>query len=234
MAKDVDLLSYWMPVLKQLKEFKEIAKAEEPELRYILEAIDRTLSNFFITEADEYGISRFESMMDIFPEESDSLETRKTRLLTKWNDKIPYTDNALIEKLSSVCGDGNFSIVTDYSKYLMDVITHLEDNGSFDALVSYLTEIIPCNIQANFKNELSVSSDIFIYTGGASVVTESVIATNDITNSVLTGMQVFSGVLTSCVSEKIFVTNDILDSVSTNVVGYTGIVSTIKDIISVE
>ena len=41
MAKEVDLLSYWMPVLRKIKEFREIAKAEEPELRYLLEACHR-------------------------------------------------------------------------------------------------------------------------------------------------------------------------------------------------
>ena len=45
MAREIDLLSYWMPVLRQLKEFKEIAKAETPELKYILEQIERTLNN---------------------------------------------------------------------------------------------------------------------------------------------------------------------------------------------
>ena len=44
-TKEVDLLSYWMPLLRKLYEFKQIAIAEEPELRYILEAIDRTLAN---------------------------------------------------------------------------------------------------------------------------------------------------------------------------------------------
>lgn len=60
MAREIDLLGYWMPVLRQLKEFKEIAKAETPELKYILEQIERTLNNMFIETADEYGIKRFE------------------------------------------------------------------------------------------------------------------------------------------------------------------------------
>ena len=63
MAREIDLLGYWMPVLRQLKEFKEIAKAETPELKYILEQIERTLNNMFIETADEYGIKRFEDIM---------------------------------------------------------------------------------------------------------------------------------------------------------------------------
>ena len=69
MVKEVDLLSYWMPVLRQLKEFQEIAKAEEPELKNLLEACDYALNNFFILTADERGIARFESMVGIFPDE---------------------------------------------------------------------------------------------------------------------------------------------------------------------
>ena len=65
MAREIDLLGYWMPVLRQLKEFKEIAKAETPELKYILEQIERTLNNMFIETADEYGIKRFEDIEEI-------------------------------------------------------------------------------------------------------------------------------------------------------------------------
>lgn len=234
MAKEVDLLSYWMPVLRNLKEFKEIAKAEEPELRYILEAIDRTINNLFINTADEYGISRFESMMGVFPEDVDSLDTRKTRLLTKWNDKVPYTDSAMDEKLSSICGDGNFSVISDYGNYLLSVITHLEDNGSFDALVSYLKEIIPCNILADFRNELSVSSNMPVYAGGVSVVTERVVSTNDLVKSVISDTGLYVGTVASYISERFFVTNDVVDSVSVSVKGYIGMVSTVKDVISVQ
>ena len=83
MAKEVDLLSYWMPILRNLKEFKEIAKAEEPEIIALLEAIDRTKYNMFIETADEYGIERFENMMGIYPEAGDTLETRRFNVLVK-------------------------------------------------------------------------------------------------------------------------------------------------------
>ena len=43
-TKEVDLLSYWMPLLRKLYEFKQIAMAEEPELRYILEAIHEIMN----------------------------------------------------------------------------------------------------------------------------------------------------------------------------------------------
>ena len=95
MAKEVQLLSYWMPILRNLKEFKEIAKSEEPEVKRLLEEIDTTLDNLFIETADEYGIKRFEKMMGITPSEGDTLETRRFKALLKWSDKVPYTEEVL-------------------------------------------------------------------------------------------------------------------------------------------
>lgn len=84
MAREIDLLGYWMPVLRQLKEFKEIAKAETPELKYILEQIERTLNNMFIETADEYGIKRFEDRymddMVIFGSSKEELHKLKREL----------------------------------------------------------------------------------------------------------------------------------------------------------
>ena len=152
MAKEVDLLSYWMPILKQLKEFKEIAKAEEQELRYILEECDRTLRNMFISTADEYGVSRFERMMGIFPDEEVDLETRRFNVLVKWNDKSQYTDGELYKKLSAFCGEGNFSITEHYNDYWIEIVTYLGVRGAFESVVPSLQEMLPCNLVLKISN----------------------------------------------------------------------------------
>lgn len=155
MAKEVNLLSYWMPILRQLKEFKEIANTEEPELRYLLEAIDRTLNNMFIDTADEYGVKRFEDMMGIYPEAGTSLETRKFNVLVKWNDKVPYTDNELYNRLISLCGSADkFTITERYDEYTIDIATHLGVAGAFDTVALLLREMLPCNLVLNLSNTI--------------------------------------------------------------------------------
>lgn len=154
MARDIDLLGYWMPILRQLKEFKEIAKTETPELRYILEAIERTQNNMFIKTADEYGIKRFEDMMGIYPEAGASLEARRFNVLVKWNDKVSYTEKELYNRLISICGDNNFSVNPDYKNYFLEVITHLGIEGAFDTISSILQDMIPCNLVLDLKNTL--------------------------------------------------------------------------------
>lgn len=146
MAKEVDLLSYWMPVLRNLKEFKEIAKAEEPEIRNILEAIDRTLNNMFIETADEYGIERFEKMMGIYPEEGADLETRRFEVSVKWNDKLPYTEETLNNLLLVLCGENGYGLTMDYDNYKLIVKLALENEHNFDEVAEMLDRVVPANL----------------------------------------------------------------------------------------
>lgn len=185
MAKEVDLLSYWMPVLKQIKEFKEIAKAEEPELRYLLEECDRTLSNFFITTADEYGISRFERMMGIFPDEGEDLETRRFNVLVKWNDKVPYTDEELHNRLLSLCGEGKFTVTPQYEDYTIDITTEVGIRGGFDAVTTLILDMLPCNLVLKLQNFIKAQKTTPLTVGVALSTAMSYQITNDINEEYL-------------------------------------------------
>lgn len=186
MAKEVDLLRYWMPVLRQIKELKEIAKAEEPELRYLLEACDRTLRNIFITTADEYGISRFESMMSIFPERGADLETRRFNVLIKWNDKVPYTDEELYNRLLSLCGsEDKFEIDPHYEEYRIDITTELGVKGAFDAVTNLIMDMLPCNLVLILKNFLKAEKSSSLYVGVVISTAMSYQITNDINKEYL-------------------------------------------------
>lgn len=209
MAKDINLLSYWMPELRQLKEFKEIAKAEEPELRYLLEAIDRTLNNMFIETADEYGIKRFEDLMKIYPEEGESLETRRFNVLVKWNDKVPYTDKELFNRLLSICGDTDlFQITEHYKEYLIEVVTHLGVAGAFDTVTAMLQDMLPCNLVLDLKNTLEANKTTPLYVG--EVVSTAMVyqITHDINRTYSGGGSLFYGIGTSKAGTHI-ITNDI-------------------------
>ena len=171
MAKEVDLFSYWLPALKKLREFREIANAEEPELKALLEAIDTTLDNMFIETADENGIKHFEKIMGIYPEAGDSLETRRFKVLLKWNDKVPYTDNELYNKLYALCGgEDKFSIEEDYKNYKIYVTTNLGVVGTFDLVIPLLEEILPCNMELTLSNALESTATATL-TAGAVITT---------------------------------------------------------------
>lgn len=181
MAKVVDLKSYWMPLLRNIREFKEIANTEEPELRYILAAIDRILANFFIDTADEYGISRFESMMGIYPNDEDSLDTRRFRVKSQWNDYVPYTEPELYRRLVAICGSPElFDIEEHYNDYWLKVITHVGVNGAFDMVSETLEDMLPCNLVLELENILQAYKESTLYIGGVCCTAFGYCITNDI------------------------------------------------------
>ena len=146
MAKEVNLLSYWMPTLRKLREFREIANAEEPEIRLLLDAIERTLNNMFIEKADEYGIKHFEEMMHIYPEEDADLETRRFKVAVKWNDKLPYTESRLNGLLESLCGENGYKVKIDNDAYELIVKLALYNEHNVEEVRDLLDRVVPANM----------------------------------------------------------------------------------------
>ena len=149
MAKAVDLLSYWMPVLRNIRSFREIAKAEEPEIMQILSAIDKTLDNMYISTADESGIARFEKLMSIIPADGDDLEVRRFRLHTKWNDALPYTEQELHNRLKTLCGEDGYTLNISYNDYSLSVGVALRNKEALSMVEELLADIVPCNLVVN-------------------------------------------------------------------------------------
>ena len=63
--KKVDLVSYLPPFMADFKEITVTLKAENPEFVLVWVAAEQVLQNEFIETADEYGISRFEKILNI-------------------------------------------------------------------------------------------------------------------------------------------------------------------------
>jgi hypothetical protein len=173
MAKAVDLLSYWMPILRNLKDFKEIAKAEEPELILILEAIEQTLANMFIETANEAGIERFEKIAGVTPAKGDALSVRRFNVLAKWNNNGVYTQEKLAEMLTSFCGEGNYEIIEKYNEYIVEIVTHLSIRDAFEHVNELIRGILPCNLVLELSNIIDELCTQSIYIGG--VVTTAMV-----------------------------------------------------------
>ena len=113
MIRNVNLLNHLPEYIKEYREIQEIMNTENPEFQLAINETEKILNNQFITTCDEEGISKYESMMKIYPLASDTLESRKSRVLTRWYSALPYSWFFLIRKLNSLCGIGNYEIDMD-------------------------------------------------------------------------------------------------------------------------
>lgn len=179
MIREVELVSYLPEFMQSYKEPVAALDAQNPEFQIIWNAVDKTLCNQFISTADEYGISRFEKILGIYPSDVDTLESRRSRVQSKWFNKIPYTIRVLLEKLKVLCDDTDFSVTYDFDTgYSLKIVTSLVASGQLQEVKNVIEELLPCNVYVERYNLLSINSDGDIFMVGGVTQTQVVEITN--------------------------------------------------------
>lgn len=180
MIREVDLVSYLPPFMQTYNESVAALEAENPEFSIVWTATDRCLRNRFISTADEYGIGRFEKMLNIYPSADDTLESRRSRVQSKWFSTIPYTWKVLLQKLLVLCGDTDFEVKNNFTTgYTLYIDTDLELYGQVEELENIINTMIPCNIVVESKNSIPCNIKGAVLFGGGIVQTETLNITND-------------------------------------------------------
>ncbi|WP_313803245.1 putative phage tail protein [Cytobacillus sp.] len=146
MARDVDILSYLPSILRDIKELIEIAQVEKPALEAIWKNIENALNNQFVVSANESGLSRYEKMLKISSPATDSIETRRFRILTRYQEQAPYTWKLLKQLLDNLLGEGQYELKRDVATKTISVKIELTVKGQFDAVVVMLERITPQNM----------------------------------------------------------------------------------------
>ena len=163
MVREVDMVNYYLPpYMQQYNEPVAALRAEEPEFTFVWKATDRVLLNKFISTADEYSISRYEKMLNIYPEETDSLELRRLRVQNKWSNAIPYTIRTLIRKLTQILGSQyDFAISGNLKSYEFTLEVYTLNDSKNNELEYTLSVILPLNMVINIIYEKLLSGTVF-------------------------------------------------------------------------
>lgn len=208
MIRDVDLTAYLPPFMQEYREPMEALNAENPEFTIVWEAADRVLHNRFIGTADEYGISRFEKLLGIYPSPEDTLESRRSRVRSQWFNKLPYTIRVLLERLKSLCGDTGFTLDHNFDTgYTLTLTTALEMYGEVEELERIIEMMIPVNIVFHSSNVMQCMVKGVSIVGGGVCHVDQFTITNDFREKMYTaGTSVIGGAVMA--TETLNVVND--------------------------
>ena len=143
------LIDYYPRVVGQIREMKEICKAEQPEFDNISKEIDRLLANMFIATSDEHGIARFEEELGIVPTLEQSIEERRIVVLIRVAKKnLSFKDILnLIQNYSS-----EIDLAPDYNNDELSVIVGDAVNN-VETIYKTLDGILGLNIYIYFAYE---------------------------------------------------------------------------------
>ena len=144
--RTIDLTDYLPDVLKNVTEMRAIMKAETPIVQAIWNACEDCMNDQFISEATENGIARREKMLNITPYATDTLEDRRFRLLSRYNENTPYTRKSLANMLETLCGKNKYKLTILTSEFTVKVKVALTVKKQADSVSELLERILPYNM----------------------------------------------------------------------------------------
>ncbi len=169
MNKTIDLIQHLPLFVAEYEEIKQITKAENPEFNLIAGEKDEIQNNQYIITCNESGIERFERLLNVVPLPDDTLNSRISRCLMRWNETVPYTFRALKNRLDIMCGEGNYQLIPNFNEYKIELIVSLTLSGQTEELDNLLDYILPANIAVKARNELVRTVTGTVHGGGTTV-----------------------------------------------------------------
>lgn len=151
MATDRKLIDYLPHFMQVFREMATIMETEQFEIDRLWLEAENALADQFILEATNHGVRRWESMLGISPKDTDTLDERKFRILTKLNQELPYTLRKLEQVLTNLCGADGYSIELTAAEYHIEVKLAVGNHSNYSEVETLLNKMIPANMTQYIK-----------------------------------------------------------------------------------
>ena len=165
MAKNVAILDYLPEVVSVIKDFKVIASLDNPELSDLWTGIEQAFYDQYVSDATSNGTKRYESILRLVPKATETLDERKYKILTKYNEQLPYTYRAMLQRLDTLCGAEGYTVDVDLLGYTVTVRVELSVRNNYSAIEELLDHIIPMNMEIDLSLRYNQHSTLAKFTG---------------------------------------------------------------------
>ena len=142
---------YLPPILLSTYEFPLLCRIEQPELDALDGSAKEVLDGQFVSTATERGLARYEAIFGIAPRDTDTLEDRRFRVLTKVNAQLPYTMRRLRQLLALLCGEDGFSVTCQYAEYTLMVRVELSARRNLEEAEALVKRMVPANLVVDYS-----------------------------------------------------------------------------------
>ena len=149
-----NLSNYYPTLYQDILETDCIVDAENQLFDDVQELTNEVEKNQFILTANLRGLAEYERMQKIQVHMEDTIEVRRKRVMSRWNNQVPYTWNYLTQKLIEICGEGNFNATLIAHQYRVKLCVTIGEYGALEELIYLLGTILPCNMILSITNDL--------------------------------------------------------------------------------
>jgi len=177
MTREVDLCQYLPEVIRNVREYQVLCNVQSPQVNALWKALEVVFDNGFLESLTEYGCQRWEKILQLTPDKSESLETRRKNIWIRLNENLPYTWKRLVMLMDSICGENGYTMTLYHNDYFLDVSIQLTEQNLESHIVKQVLEmferVLPANIEYIKKFRYDVE-DTSVKVGGTTVIAQVV------------------------------------------------------------
>ena len=159
MTREIELCSYLPNVIKKNREFQALCNTESPQINELWRAMDVVLDNEFIESLTEYGCKRWEGILKIIPQKSETLENRRKNIWIRLNENLPYTWKRLVLLMDTICGENGYTMELHHNDYFLDVSVKLTEQNLNSHIIKQIVEMFQRVLPANIAYEKKFNYD---------------------------------------------------------------------------
>lgn len=155
---------YLIDKILEIKEFVLITDVEDKEISLLNESIINLLDDEFIETATEIGIAKREKLLKIQPFADDTIDSRRFRLNTKWNSRLPYTYKQLVARLNNLVGENGYTLSIKHLDYTLVLKINLGQKRMLQEAKNMIKNIAPCNLAVSVELQYNRHIDLSKFT----------------------------------------------------------------------
>lgn len=146
LEEEGDYLSYLPPVLQKILEFQEIAKAVNPEIIALKQAVNKVFNEQFVQTARD-TLEWREREFDITASSDETITFRRERLIERKSRKPPITLRTLRDRLNAYIDTTQAEIELVPGEYAFSISIPAVDGYKFRDIQRLVEELKPANME---------------------------------------------------------------------------------------
>lgn len=147
-------------------EIEQIMKAEQPQVSDLWDSMKDLLREAFIGDETEIGALRWESILDINPLDTDTLQLRNFRIQGRLIEDLPYTYETLNNQIKTLCGEDGYEINLNSDAFTLSIKVALTTKKLKQEVEKLCERVVPLNLFVDITLMYNTHELLHPYTHG--------------------------------------------------------------------
>jgi hypothetical protein len=127
-------------------EIEQIMKVEQTRVEALWETVRNLLNEAFVSDESKIGAARWESILDITPLDTDTLQLRNFRIQGRLIEDLPYTYRTLNNQIKALCGEDGYEINLNGDEFFLSVKVALTTKKMKSEVERLCERVVPLNL----------------------------------------------------------------------------------------